>query len=344
MIFVFTILTACSPSKSSSPSSDITGPRPDRGGQNSDEQNDSEDERVCRAARIIKVLDNGKNIISRMAFDRSKIVNWNVNNGKVVSSLSFPVNLYAVSPSGDYILRRINYKRYQLIKFGDREKYSRVITINATYEPMPKLDFSPDGKFLVMNYVPVGQNYSHKIDIYSLEQEKFTSSLIAKNILFAKVTRDSQFYIVGFKTKKATVIQKVDTLTREVIFQTELSKYLRLDKLHIGQETFVVSGNRKHFTFDIETGEKLYERNLLSFIDMGSAGINGLVSHKWNEIQIIDLKTSNILFEGKVPSGLVLSTCQLQDNPLRLLCQDSIKQGSVSVWNVEQSQSTTSCF
>lgn len=340
----FTLVSSCTP-RSSSDSSGSNGTNPrDRLGQNTGNDEAPNDNKVCSAARVLKVLDNGRNVISRMAFDRSKIINWNVNDGKVISSLNFPVNLYQVSSDGKYILRRVNYKKFQLIKFGDKSKVNKVITLNAAYNPMPKLEFSPDGNYLIMDYVPLGQGYNHKIDIYDLEKEVFTSSMMANNVLFAKVTRDSKFYLVGYKTRYKTILKKIHTETAQVEYEIELNRFERFDKLYIGEDAFVVAGNEKHYGYDLLTGEKLYEKKVLSFIDVGSEGRYALVSEAWNEIKIVDLKNFDVIYQDKAPTGLVLSSCQLVDSPLKLICQDSIKQGSVSIWNIEQSQSKTSCF
>lgn len=301
--------------------------------------------KVCKDARILKVLDNGNNVISRLTSDKNKIVNWNIIDGKEISSLNFPVNPYRVSPDGNYIIRRISYKKYQIIKFGEnKDRFNRVITLNAAYDPMPKLNFSADSKFLVMNYRPFAQGYSHRIDIYNLEKEEFVSAMNGRDIAFAKVTRDSKYYLIGFKKGYNTVVQKVDVRTTEVVFEAKLKKYERFDEIYVGEDTFLVRGNLGYHAYDIFTGESLYSKKLKQLFDVGSNGINAIVSEDWNEIKIMDMKTGDIIFKDKTPSGLVLSTCQLLDKPLKILCQDSINQGKISVWNIEQSSASSVCF
>lgn len=312
---------------------------------NRDEQNNPSGPKVCKDARILKVLDNGNNVISRLTTDKNKIINWQINNGKEVSSLDFPVNPYDVSPDGEYIIRRINYKKYQVIKFGEnKNRFNRVITINAAYDPMPKVEFSPDGEFLIMNYRPFAQGYSHRIDIYNLDQERFVSAMNAKNIIFAKVTRDSKYFLIGFQKGYHTVVQKVDVITSEVVYEIKINKYERFSKLYVGEDVFIVRGNNGYHAYNIVAGEHLYSKKLKQLFDIGSMGLNALVSDSWNEVKVLDLKTGDTIFKDKTPTGLILSTCKLLDNPLKVLCQDSVNQGKISIWDIAQSSATSACY
>lgn len=343
MVTIFiTLLLSCGKSGSEDPISSGDG---NQGGQNQEEQNVPVDSDLCVNARILKILDSGKNIISRLSSDRSQIIKWNVINGKKISSLNFPVNPYQISPDGKYIIRRINYKKYQLIKFVQNKGYfSRVITLNAAYSPMPSLEFSADSEYLVMKYSPFAQGGGQRIDIYSLEKEIFISTLNNRNISFAKITRDSKYYLVGFKKGYSTVIQKIEINTARVIFETQLNRYERIDHLYVGENVFIVRGNNGYHVYDTETGDSLYSKRLKQLFDIGSNGKKALVSEKWNEVKVMDLKTGEYIFSDKVPTGLILSSCQLLDSPLRVLCQDSINQGKVSIWDIEQGSSSTSCY
>lgn len=337
-----TLLTSCGGSKSEDSSSPRTQ-NPDR--DNQSHQGSPNGTKICKDARIIKILDNGKSIISRLSNDRDKIIKWSLISGKKVSSLDFPVNPYEVSPDGRYIIRRINYKKYQLIKFGQKKgRYSKVITLNAAYDPMPKLEFSIDGEFLIINYRPFAQGDGQRIDIYSLEKEVFVSAINDRNITFAKVTRDSKYYLVALKKRYTTVVQKIDVMTSKVVYETNLNKYERFNHLYIGDSVFIVRGSSGHHAYDLETGEYLYSKKLKQLFDIGSDGIYGLVSENWNELKIMDLKSGEFLFKEKRPSGLILSSCQLHDSPIEVICQDSIDQGKILTWNIEQSSINTVCY
>ena len=340
---IISLFVSCGGSESSSSSGNDGGPG--AGQQDRDINNDQDGPKVCQGSRVLKVLENGRNIISRLTSDRNVIVNWKVSSGKKVSVLDFPVNPYAVSPEGKYIIRQIDYRKYQIIRLGDNKRnFNKVITLNAAYSPMPKLEFSADGENLVLNYRPYAQGYSHQIDIYNLRQERIISSMTARNISFARVTRDSKFYLVGYRDGYKNVIQKIDIDNIKTVYELSLNKYERFSEVFVADNTFVVRGQNGYYFHDLHNGSFLYKKKLKYLFDIGSEGKNALVSESWNEIKIIDLRTGSEVVREKTPTGLVLSSCQLVDNPLKLLCEDSINQGKIAVWNIGESTASTKCF
>lgn len=314
-------------------------------GQNADNNGDLQDRKLCESSRVLKVLDNGKNVISRLGRDTNVIVKWNIITGKKESSLNFPVNPYLIGPNGKFIVRRIDFRKYQVIKLrNNKSDFNKIITLNAAYSPMPKLSFSPDGENLVLNYRPFGQGYSKQIDIYSLSKERITFSFNAKNISFAKLTRDSKSLLVSSKEDFQNVVQKINLQNSSVEFELNLNKYEAFSEAYLGEEVFVLRGNKGYYFHDLHSGGFLYWKRLKYLYDIGTEGENALVSERWNEIKIIDLKTGTEQLTQKMPTDIVLSTCKLIDSNKILLCEDSINQGRVTRWNLSESIFSSSCF
>lgn len=314
-----------------------------------DEQGDNtpHNPKLCKGARVLKVLDSGKEVVSRLTKDSNRIINWNIYSGKTLSSLNFPVNPYEISPDGKYLIRQISYKKYQIITFtknGEEGFFNKVISLNAAYEPMPRLSFSADSKYLLFSYRPYAQGYSHQIEVYSLDEEKVVSSLRTKNVFFAGIARDSKSFLVGFKKGYNKFLQKIDIETTQVQFEIALDKYERYSQLHIGRDVFVLMGMRKNYAFDLYSGAQIYTKRFTHLVDIDSTGELALVSESWNELKIINLITGEDVFKATRPAGLVLSTCQVVSSPMQLFCQDPINQGKMMIWNLETDKVESACF
>ena len=65
---------------------------------------------------------------------------------------------------------------------------------------------------------------------------------------------------------------------------------------------------------------------------------------QWEELKVMNLKTGEFIITEQKPTELLTSTCQLRSNPFSLLCKDSLNQGKVFKWNLEDNKTSTACY
>jgi hypothetical protein len=333
-------LIACGPQSASN--SIATGGAGPRGPSRPDSPNEP---KVCRSTKVLQVLNNGRNIVSRLISDENKIVNWNLEDEREFSTLDFPVQPYRVGPDGRYIIRQINFKKFQVIKFGDNKRtLSKLINVNAAFEPMPSVEFSANGEQLILSYRPFAQGTSHRFDIYDLEKDSFESSLTTRDVLFSKVTRDTDYFVMITRRGNQHILSKIEAKTSKPIFEIVLERFENYYHLDLGADVVLIKGSRNVYAYNLTDGNLLYTKSLRYVHSVSSDGDYAVVAENFDDIKILNLSSGNYDFEYKRPSDLILSTCQLTASPLRLICQDSVNQGKVKIWDLAQNVKTSRCY
>ena len=105
-----------------------------------------------------------------------------------------------------------------------------------------------------------------------------------------------------------------------------------------------MKGSRQVYAFHVLDGRLLYTKNLRYIHSLSSDGEYAVVAENFDDLKILNLQSSNYDFEYRRPSDLMLSTCQLTASPLRLICQDSVNQGKVKIWDLNQNTKTSRCY
>ena len=162
-----------------SPDNSSLGDNQGRGNQ--DESSDQFKPKECRQQKIVKILNSGNNIISRMRVENT-LVNWNLESGEEFKTLKTLVMPNKISPDGKFMLRQVSFQKYQIFPFSIDEKTNiSSFKINAASEPAPKVDFSVNNLITIV-FRPYEQGLKKKVLIYSLTDKKFIYSFTSKNI------------------------------------------------------------------------------------------------------------------------------------------------------------------
>lgn len=296
----------------------------------------------CKASSVLNILSNGRTIISSMRMT-NEIVAWDIETGKKLGSLNYPVGYQKISPNAQYILRKVNSKKYQVTSFINAlNPHKKILTFNAS--DVPDLIFSDDSKYLLVRYRPQFSINMHKVVLIDLKTMKVTKTLTDRFIRFARLTRDSQSLIMITDNGFEKSLTKIDVASLKQQFKIELPRYQDIKMLSVGLNSIVIKSYRDFLFYNIETGEKLFESDYNYFFSIGAKGETALFANDWDRLKIIDLVTGNELYELDIPEEIYLSSCLILIQETAMLCKSNMVPEKVLRWNLESQKIERHCF
>jgi hypothetical protein len=333
----FTLISSCSKGKSDN---SVDPVRATRGAGNSSGLK----VKSCHQQKILKILNNAKSVISRKSSGRS-LVKWNINSGKESQKFSTPINPDQISNQGNYLLRKVSYSKYQVLKFNDKITHSLAnINLNSFDKPAPKVNFSQKGEFISFLYRPYVRGLKKQIQIYSLRQKRSVFNLVTDNIYFAEIDITERYLFTGEFDGKNKFLKKYDLKTKRLIFKKNLSVYSNYTKAIMGKNVLLLKDQYELTAFSVKSGEELYKLNNSNIFDIDPTGEFIITSDYWKEIKVLNLNNGREVISVKKEKGLVMATCQLTSSPLKVTCLDSSDRSRILIWNLENNIKTTSCY
>jgi hypothetical protein len=311
--------------------------------QNRDVNPEEPKPKTCKSSRILEILTNGETVVSRLKMDRAKIVSWSLDSGKVIRQLDYPISYHRISPNGNFILRKINFKKYQLLEFvKEFKKNNKTLTFNSS--DTPDMHFSSDSKHLIIRYQPQYSGYTDQIALFNLKKMKFTTNFKMKFVEYVDLTKDSKYFVVGTDDGFEKKIHKVDAKTLETVISINLPRYQDFTLMELGLNTILVKSRRDFIFYDLETGEKRFESNYRFYHGMNSQGTHAIFANDWSEVRVVNIDTLAEDFVEKKPEGLSLHTCKFNGTPDKLVCKDNVNMGKVITWKLRSKELKTSCY
>jgi hypothetical protein len=302
----------------------------------------------CKSTKVLDIARDGKTIISyaqKMGdrINRPGMLSWDIDSKTIKAKYSSSFSFEKTSPNGKYFLRRISERRYQLLGFNqDRISYSVIIPI-VSAEPSV-VDFSQDSKYLMIKSTPIDKSGLNQFDIFDIKRRAFYKTFRARGIKFMKMTENSQYIVMGFDNGYEKFISMYSLQELNLIFKIKLPRYSNFTFLESAMNRIIIKSDREYFAFDTDSGAKVFSGNFEFFHDVSQNGRYALVSRKLGEMSILDTQNGEYLYNSIIPAQAELSTCQLSESPLRLVCKDKINAGNVFVFNIKESEGFSVCI
>jgi hypothetical protein len=307
-----------------------------------------QDEGDCKSTRVLDIARDGKTIISYANemdsfYRKPGILSWDINSKLIKAQYASSLKFEKTSPNGDYFLRRVSDRRYQLLGFrNNRVDYSAIIPIHSLDKA--QIDFSQDSKYLMIKTTPYDGNGMNQFDIFDIQRRAYYKSFRAHGIKFMKMTNKSQYIVMGYDNgyEKFITMYSLNELTQ--IFKVKLPRFGNFTFLESAMNRIIIKSDRDYFAFDTTTGAKVFSGNFEFFHDISHNGRYALVSKNLGAMSILDTQNGEYLHTGSIPTQAELSSCQLVESPIRLVCKDKVNVGNVFVFNVETREGASVCI
>lgn len=307
-----------------------------------------QDDKNCKSTRILDIARDGKTIISYAQevdgfLRRPGILSWDLASKKIKAQYASSLNFEKTSPNGEYFLRRVSDRRYQLLGFKDNKvSYSVIIPIHSLEKV--QIDFSQDSRFLMIKTTPYDGNGMNQFDIFDIQRRAYYKSFRARGIKFMKMTNKSQYIVMGYDNGYEKFISMYSLSEMNQLFKIKLPRFGNFTFLESAMNRIIIKSDRDYYAFDTTTGAKVFSGNFQFFHDISHAGRYALVSRDLGMMSILDTQNGEFLHTGSIPQRAELSSCQLVEGPIRLVCKDKINVGNVFVFDIEKREGQSVCI
>lgn len=299
----------------------------------------------CKSTQVLDISRNGRAILSAVnsTENRGGIVTWDLRSKEVKAQYRFKISFEKTSPDGKYLIKQLSRNKYQVLSFSNnRIAYSSMLRTNSI--KAPKMDFSLDSKYVLINSQPIGSNNLNQFDIFDIERKRFVRSFRAVGIKFMKMTKDSNYIVMGYDNGYEKFLAMYTLGSFEEVFSIKLPRYGNFTFLESAMDRIIIKSDRVYFAFDTTSGEKVYEGEYNFFYDVSNSGRYALVTRELGSFSVLDTNDGSIIKTSKVPNQIELSTCQLTDYPIQIVCKDKFNSGKVFVQDIDSEQSVSVCI
>ena len=304
-----------------------------------------QDIKQCRSTQILDIARNGKIILSSISGKKnsSGIVSWDLRSKKIRAKYRFRLNFIKTSPNGEYFIKKLTRNKYQVLSFSDNSiDYNAILNTNSISEP--SIDFSLDSKFVLINSTPIASNGMNQFDIFDIEKRRFVRSFRARGIKFMKMTKDSNYIVMGYDNGYEKFLAMYTLVNFEEVFKIKLPRYGNFTFLESAMNRIIIKSDQDYFVFNTSTGQKVFEGTYEFFYDVSTSGRYALVTRELGSFSILDTENGSLMYTQKVPDEVELSSCQLTDFPIQLVCKDKFNSGRVFVKDLESKESVSVCI
>jgi hypothetical protein len=295
----------------------------------------------CTTVRVLEVLGDARTVVSREARDKNALYLWDAFSGKLKKKIDFSVKYQNVSHDGEYILRKISYKRYQLSRVEDDNiVYSERLTFDTSSEPTIKFD--RESKYIISMYRSRLSAFGKKIMIYDINKKDMIDIKTVKGALFADMLNEEAVIVAKRDFGKNIIM--VYNPRSERTHEFHVARGSKISKMIVSKETVVLKIRNFYYAYDIRSGGLLYRKELKSFYTSDFESGKALISTNWNDIKILDMRTGEFISSLKTPSEVELSKCKMTENATTLVCKDRVNQGKVYLWSLLSNEGHSTCY
>lgn len=340
LIISILLISACSKSKNSKNNGKPANHRSSDDGQSGP----SDQTMKCDSIKVLEVLKDGKNAVSIFSDERRELLRWDIATRTIGERIFFPSNYLEISSNGEYILRKISQKRFQLIKFENSARgKTKVFHINSLTEPV--VAFSPDARYVLIKSRPYNLHFNDRLMIYDIEYENYLPTFEDDYLNIYQMTRDSQGLLVGRSSGSTPYLLKLESSTMRRKWKIAFPKYHQFNDLAVGENSFLLQTDNQFFVYSLETGKMVYNLDKgIYFHGLSVLGKYGMFSKNLKDLSIRELDSGLEIRQITLPDEIYLSSCRLEDDSLRMVCINKNTQNQIIIWDPATSRSTGSCI
>lgn len=299
----------------------------------------------CKSTQILDISRNGRSILSAVNTKEQigGIVSWDIRSKEIWAEYRYQLSFQKTSPDGKFLIKELSRNRYQVLSFwNNRITYSAMIRTNSINAP--KLDFTLDSKYVLINSQPIGTDDLNQFDIFDIQKKRFVKSFRARGIKFMKMTKDSNYIVMGYDNGYEKFLAMYTLNSFEEVFTIKLPRYGNFSFLESAMDRIIIRSDNDYFAFDTTTGEKVFEGSYNFLYDVSNSGRYALITKERGSFSVLDTKDGSIVSTNKIPNQIELSTCQLTDSPIQIVCKDRLNAGKVFVMDLESKESVSVCI
>ncbi|MBC75457.1 MAG: hypothetical protein CME64_05515 [Halobacteriovoraceae bacterium] len=294
-------------------------------------------DKSCNSLKAVYVFDGGDVAISQTS--ENSWVSWHIDSGEV-QARGFALDTLKMGPGGEYAVTKSSKGNYLLKLSNGVYKLHR--RLGLTSKNTLDVEFSEDSKYLIIKSKAFWPRGSFNIDVLDIEANAFLSTFNRANVKFVKI-HDGHIYFGQEKSWNKS-ISKFELISQEKVFTIELPYYTSFDSMDLSSSMVIVDSGNNFSFYSTEDGSEVFDRNLKYLYQMDSSKKVGLFAKSWTEFSIVDLKNGNELYFSETPRNLIISSCRIKTNPLKLVCRDSFEQDKIVIWDLESGENSLACY
>mgnify|MGYP000247576088 CR=1 FL=1 len=217
-----------------------------------------------------------------------------------------------------------------------------VMTNYHVIENADKIEVDFNENFLILKRKSYYPRNTYSIKIYDIERGQFLSDFNLSRVKFVKI-KDEHIYIAQEIDWKKS-LSKFSLKTNENVFTIELPYYLTIKRLEVSSTNIILESGKGFEFFSLNNGKKLFDSNFKYLYQLDSKKTVGLFAKSWTEFSLVSLEDGRELYSLETPRNLIISSCRIKTNPVKLVCKDRVEQNKVITWNLESGENSLACY
>lgn len=315
------------------PSGDRSPTTPPRNSQDDDYGNSP---KFCKTNRVMRILGDKRSVVSHSTENNQILIVWDIQNQQKISTLNSISNLFRFSSAGNYVIKRLSLRRFQLQSTSEGDH-----TIDLRFSGLVKsLDFSSNSDFVVM--AQRKKNYIDEVIAYDVLKKETRFRSTFNNVKFVKMIDEENLYVAhGIRSRNT--ITKVNTLTGN---QEELKiRSGAIRSFNITQNVLLAKIDYRYYGYNLDSGDYLYNRKLKAIYDYDyDSDFAVVLLDDVNTIYLMNMATGELSDPYFGPSDVNLSSCRFTENVNTLMCRSKTMPGKVLLWDINSEDAKAVCY
>ncbi len=294
------------------------------------------DNLLCKGMKAIYIYKDGSTAISKNS--ENSWVSWNIDSLEV-EARGFDLDALDISEDGRFAITKVSQGQIYLLRLldGAYKVHKRLWIENAD-----KIEVDFNENFLILKRKSYYPRNTYSIKIYDIDRGQFLSDFNLSRVKFVKI-KDEHIYIAQEIDWKKS-LSKFSLKTNENVFTIELPYYLTIKRLEVSSTNIILESGKGFEFFSLNNGKKLFDSNFKYLYQLDSKKTVGLFAKSWTEFSLVSLEDGRELYSLETPRNLIISSCRIKTNPVKLVCKDRVEQNKVITWNLESGENSLACY
>lgn len=293
--------------------------------------------KVCKTNRVINILKDKRSIVSQLSSNKNKLIVWDYSTQEKRTELSSFSSLMTLSSSGDYILKRVSPRKFQVNKTGENSTYS----VDLNYRlGVKSLKFSRYSDYVISTLRKRG--ISERVEVYDILQRERVHRSDFVNVKYTHMLDDQNLIVIDgpHVRNKVTKINIATSDSEDFKIRSGTLRWYGLTK-----SVLLVKIDYRFYGYDLESGDYLYNRKLKAIYDYNPKTEQALVLlEDRKNVRLMNMVTGELSDPFVGPEDLYLDTCHFSIDPNKFLCRSRTQPGKVVVWNISDNSTENVCF
>jgi len=336
-LFLLLGLIGCSSDQGSASKDSHTGPRKPQQDQTDNDQDTSGNPKRCVTNKVVEILLDKKTVISQSSKDSYQYVVWDHESLTKKNEIDRSKSYYRLSPTGEYVLRKITDNKFQLENLGKNSHYRESLNFSGN---MQSIDFSLKSDFIIAT--TRSRKSIDQISVFDIFKKQKVFETTLDNIKYSQMIDDQHLYVAS-GSRSSNYLEIFD-LTKENSKRIRL-RYGELRWLGISRNMAFAKIDSRYYAYELNNEELLYTINIRAVYDFDYESDLAIISKEdFNQIHIFDIQTGYIKATHTRPENVYISTCRFTSDSSVLACRSKNNVDKIVLWNTETDVTKEVCF